>query len=575
MTSERLAACRANRLASDVMISADSLERGRESHARRAWGDAYAQLSAADREGSLEPEDLERLATAAYLFGKDTDDIWARAYHAFLDGGDRERAARCAFWLVLDLLTRGELARANGWLARTQHLLEDGRCDCAERGLVLVLAARQHIKLGDITAAHDNACQAVELAHRFEDPDLQVFSRLILGQITARRGNAAHAAALFDEIMVAVTVGDVSPIAVGIVYCAVIDTCYSQFDLGRAREWTAALSRWCSGQPDLVPFRGQCLVHRAELVRLNGAWSQALAEAEQACSWLTQTISQLETPADVHELSAFKYPVGPAFYQVAEIHRLRGNFAKAHAAYRQASEYGHPPEPGLALLRIAQGRADAAAAAIRRVLREPQSRPKRASVLAACVEIMIAVSDLPSARAAADELAAIAGECNAPYLRALSAQATGSALLAEGDAHAALVALRAAWMGWQEIEAPWEAARVRVLLGLACRALDDEDAAELEFESAQRIFQRLAAAPDVARVTMLQGSPASATAGGLTRRERQVVALLATGKTNRAIAQELAISERTVDRHVSNILTKLDLPSRSAVTAYAYAHGLV
>ena len=556
------------------MIGAGSLQRGRESHARQAWGEAYAQLSAADRVASLEPEDLERLAAAAYLYGKDADDLWARAHHAFLDAGHRERAARCAFWLVLDLLARGEQARANGWRARALRLLEEGRCDCAECGLVLVLLARQDLKLGDITGAHDHARRAVELAQRFEDPDLRVFSRLILGQTLARRGDAGDAATLFDEIMVAVTVGDASPMAVGIVYCAVIDTCHALFDFARAREWTAALSRWCGAQPDLVVFRGQCLVHRAELVRLHGAWSQALAEAEQACSWLTQAISQLETPADAHKLSAFKYPVGPAFYQVAEIHRLRGDFAKAHAAYRQASEYGHPPDPGLALLRIAQGRPDAATAAIRRVLQEPQNRPKRASVLAACVEIMIAVSDLPSARAAADELAAIAREGNAPYLRALSAQATGNVLLSEGDAHAALAALRIAWMGWQEMEAPWEAARVRVLLGLTCRALDDEDAAELEFEAAQRVFQRLMAAPDVARVTMLQSSLASAAAGGLTRRERQVVALVATGQTNRAIAQALALSERTVDRHVSNILTKLDLPSRSAVTAYAYAHGL-
>ncbi len=550
------------------------LAAGRHAFARQAWAQAFAQLSAA---APLEVDDLERLAISAYLSGRDelSADAWARAHTECLRARDVPRATRCSFWLVLDLLTRNEMARANGWLVRTQRLLEDGRCDCAECGLLLVLVARRYIKLGDIAAAHDSACRAVDMAHRFEDPELRVFSRLILAQVRVRRGDAAEAAALFDELMVAVTVGDVSPIAVGIVYCAVIDACYSVFDFARAREWTAAFTRWCSAQRDLVQFRGQCLVHRAELVRLNGAWSQALVESEQACHWLTQTIRQTEPSADVLEPSPFKYPVGAVFYQVAEIHRLQGDFAKADAAYRQASRYGHPPEPGLALLRIAQGRARAAEAAIRRVLQETQSRLKRTSVLAACVDIMIAVSDLPAARAAADELTAIAGDSNSPYLRALSAQATGSVLLAEGDACAALAALRVAWMGWQEIEAPWEAARVRVLLGVTCRALSDEDTAALEFEAARHIFERLAAAPDVARVRALQCSPLTARARVLTHRERQIIGLVATGRTNRAIGQELSISERTVDRHVSNILSKLDLPSRSAVTAYAYAQGLV
>jgi DNA-binding CsgD family transcriptional regulator len=374
--------------------------------------------------------------------------------------------------------------------------------------------------------------------------------------------------------MVAATLGDVSPVAVGVLYCAVVDVCYFMHDLGRAREWTTAFSRWCNTQNGLVQFRGKCLVLRAEMIRLSGAWSQAIAEAEQACKWLTQCIHELEATTDVQDLSPFTYPIGPAFYQLAEIHRLRGNLAKAETAYRQASRYGYSPEPGLALLRLAQGRHEVAAAAIQRMMREEHAHVKRARVLMAFVEIMIAIADLPAARAAANELAAMA-DCPSLYLQTLSAQTLGSVLLAEGDAPAALAPLRRAWMGWQEMEAPWEAAHVRVLLGRVCGALGDQDAAELEFEAALRVFERLEAAPDIARVATLRRKPALHGPGALTRRERQIIQLVATGKTNRAIADQLAISERTVDRHVSNILSKLSLPSRTAATAYVYERGLL
>ena len=541
------------------MSTIDSLAAGRDAFARHAWTQAYAELAAADRISPLDLDDVERLAVCAYLTGLDeaSADLWARAHSDCVRRHDIPRATRCSFWLVVDLLTRGEFARANGWLARAQRLLDDEACECAERGLLLAVVARRHITLGNIAAASETAREAIELADRFHDPELQIFSRLSQAQVCARQGEGLKAASLFDEIMVAVTVGDASPIAVGVVYCAVIEACFSLFDLGRAREWTTALSRWCSAQPDLVPFRGQCLVHRAELLRMNGAWAQGMDEAERACRWLSQSTS------------------GSAFYQIAEIHRLRGDFAESDAAYQQASLHGYAPEPGLALLRMAQGRHGAAAAAIRSGLCETQSRSKRAAMLAACVEIMIAVSDLPAARAAGEDLSAMAAECDTPFLRTLSSYATGSLLLAEGDARAALAPLREAWMGWQELEASWEAARVRMLLGLACRALGDDDTAALEFDAAECVFDRLGAAPDVARVARFRGSPAGAGARILTHRERQIIALVATGKRNRAIAEELAISERTVDRHVSNILSKLDLPSRTAATAYAYEHGLV
>ena len=542
----------------EPMAVADREERARRSFERRMWGEAFDQLSAAHREGQLDGEDLERLAVAAYMVARDAacEEAWIAAHHAWLRRGEPERAARCAFWQALGLLFRGDLAPAMGWVARGGRLLEESRRDCVEQAWLQMLTALPGLFEGDADV-HSSFVEAREVAERFADADAAMFAQLCRGYALILEGRVAEGMALLDEVMVSVTADEVSPLLAGIAYCQVIALCQAVFDLRRAREWTAALTRWCDAQPDMVPFRGNCLVHRCELFQLQGAWNDAQESARRACEWLAG-------PPVWDAL-------GSAHYQLAEIQRLRGELAEAEGSYRSASQAGRDPEPGMSLLRVAQGRVDLALPAIRRALAEAEDTIARARLLPAAAEILLEAQDVAAARVAADELAGIATQFDTAYLNALSAQASGAVLLAEGDARTALTKLRAAHRSWRDLDAPYQAARVRTLLGVACRELGDGASAELEFDAARAALEQLEARPDLERLARLAGSPMP---GGLSPRESEVLALVAEGKTNRAIARELFISEKTVARHVSNIFAKLGLSSRAEATAYAYKHGL-
>jgi DNA-binding CsgD family transcriptional regulator len=483
--------------------------------------------------------------------------ILERAGHEYEESGEIRPAARCAFWIGISFALRGEIGPATGWLGRAQRLLEP-EGDCVERGYLLLPVVFEHEAMGDYEGAFATAATAAEIGERFVDKDLFALAVNTQGEVLVRGGRIREGLGLLDEAMVAATTGELSPIVTGIVYCGVILACEEVYELRRAREWTAVLTRWCEQQPDLLAFTGRCLVHRAQLLQLQGAWPDALEEADRANRRFEKSMNQAAA--------------GKACYLQGEVYRLRGEFAEAEEAYRKASLLGLEPQPGMALLRLAQGNADAAAAAIRRVVGETAGGLSRAGLLPAYVEILLAVGDVEEARRACGDLQEIAAQCDSEMLHALLAQAQGAVELAAGDAGTALVSLRQAVQIWQELEAPYEAARARLLVGQVCKVLGDEEAFALELDAARSSFEELGARPDL----VATGSTGTvADPHGLTARELEVLRLIATGKSNREIASELVISEHTVARHVQNIFRKLGVTSRTAAGAFAFEHDLV
>jgi DNA-binding CsgD family transcriptional regulator/tetratricopeptide (TPR) repeat protein len=541
------------------MTAAQALERGRESFARKAWAESYRLLQAAEREAPLEPEDLERLAAAAYLIGREDESeaYRSQAHQIFLEHGDREGAARSACWLAFGLLQRGARAPASGWFARAERILEEAQLDCVVSGYLLVPSAIQRIVQGDAAAGEAAFTRAATIARRFGDRDLASIACGGRGRALIRLGNTAEGVALLDQAMVAVIAGDVTPIVAGDVYCTVLEGCQEVFDVRRSYEWTTVLARWCNTQPDLVRYRGECLLYRAEVLQFHGHWTDAARDAEAACELL------LSRPA-----------AGAAFYRVGEIHRLRGELTEAEAAYSRANECGRKPQPGLSLLRLAQGQIDAAAASIRTVLADTQLRAARTRLLPAAVEILLAAADRDNARAAAGELSEVARAVGTPFLSAASAHATGAVLLVKGDIAAASASLRQACEIWRDLGMPYEEAQSCRLMAALCERRGDLDGHRLELDAARKLLEQLNAR-SVAVIDELGKRAPHRPAGSLSERELQVLRLLAAGKTNRAIAEELFISEKTVARHVSNIFDKVGVSSRTGATAWAFQHNLI
>jgi DNA-binding NarL/FixJ family response regulator len=521
------------------------------------WGDAFRLLSGLELD-AIDIDDLDRLATASYLTGHDEDAFayWVRAHQMCVDEGALHRAAYFGMRLGQGLGFKGDFGRCRGWIDRTARLLDDASIDCVEQGYVEYgLAMMRLFEAGDLAGARAHFVQAGKIGAAYVNRDLVTLGRIGEGRMLLYLGEIAEGMALLDEAMTSIEARELSPLVTGDAYCTVIDACAELFDLSRCHAWTESFTRWCETQQELVLYRGHCFLHRAEMLELHGAWPEALVEARRACE-------RLAAPVNPSALAG-------AYMIEGDLLRLVGDFDGAETVYRRANELGRDPQPSLALLRLAQGRVDVADAMIRRAIGETEEPMSRARMLSPYIEIMLAAGDTAAARTATDELRVLATELATPYLRAQAARTRGAVLLAEGEANTALIELRMAFNEFHALGVRYEAARTRLFIADACAALGDHDTAALETSTAGSVLDALGATS--ARGPITEAAPPN----DLTERELEVLILLARGKTNRVIAQELFISEKTVASHVSHIFTKLGVTSRSAATAYAYDHHLV
>jgi DNA-binding CsgD family transcriptional regulator len=537
----------------------EELLRAREAFDRRDWVAAYEGLSAAGSDALL-AADFADLATAAFLVGRHNDCIQAlqRAHQAHLDAGDQQAAVRSAFWLAMTLMDRGEYAVASGWISRADRLLEAFDQDTVEHGYVLFFRMLGHILGGDPVTGLDEAATLTSYGRRFGDGDLLAAGLMAQGRCLLYLGRVPEGVRMLDEAMVGLTTGEVSPIFAGHTYCSLIEACQEISDFERVAQWTTALTTWCGAQVGLVPFTGQCAVHRGQVMRVRGAFEQAIDELDGAVARYVAA----GTPA----------AAGMAFAEKGELLRIRGEYDAAEKAFGQAVDLGHDPQPAHALLSLARGRTDAACAAVRRVLGEPRDPIHRSLLLPGAIEVLLGGNDLAAVRPLVAELEAVGDAFDSSSLIAMAGYAAGALALAEGRPKDALKTLRPALHRWRELDWPYETARTQVLVGRALRGLGDEESAAAELRAAARALAALRATPAAQEVDQLLAP--GPLPGGLTAREAEVLRLVASGKSNPQIAAALFLSEKTIARHLSNIFTKLDVPSRTAAAAYAFDQGL-
>jgi len=538
----------------------DELVQAREEYERGEWVRALSTWSDLDPD-AMDADDLRAAAVSAYLVGRPTDAgaFYQRGFRLYEAAHELGGAVRCAFHLTMIHANSGEPSLARGWTARAARLVAQLGDEVVERGYLAFLQMFEHLQGGDMRQAAVRSAEVTEIGRRYADQDLVALGLCSSGRIAIYSDQVAHGLGLLDEAMTVVTAGEVSPEVCGNVYCTAIEGCQQIAEFARVAEWTSALHRWCTGLPGLVTFTGQCSVHRGQVMRVRGAWPEALEEFERA--------------VDRYRLAESLPAAGLAESERGDLLRLLGDYAAADAAYQRAAELGYDPQPGLALLWLATGRPDAAVGAVRRLLAEVSGAVQQCALLPGAVEVLLAAATVAEARTAGAALDDAARQLGTPAVQAMAAYAAGAVELAAGDAAGSLPYLRKASLIWRRVDCPFEVARTQVLVGRALTELGDPGSGQGELDAAIATFRALGADPALADAQQGRG-PAAAPAG-LTGREVEVLRLVASGHSNAAIAAELVLSEKTVARHVSNIFTKLDVGSRTAAAAYAFEHHLV
>lgn len=536
------------------------LERARHAAQRGSWVEAFELFAQLDP-SELDPVDLEAIADAAWWCCRIDDSISMRlkAYAGYLAADELRRAGFTAWLLFADYGIKGESSVASGWLKRAHRHLT-AHPDCVERGFVAVSDSDVARTNGDLEQAREHAELAVELGERCGSLDLHAMGLQTLGRVLISRGDMTEGLAMLDEAMTLVVGQRLSPLFTGWVYCAVVGACMERADLGRASEWTDAAMAWCGSISDLTPYHGVCRMHRVEIAALRGDWQRAESEA-------------LRTVEEMQGLE--EHVVGEALYAIGEINLRRGDLSAAEEWFMRAHGHGRDPQPGLATVRCTQGKLDAAAAGLRGSLASTlEPSLQRARLLATHVDVSIAANDLATAEEAVEKLELVVSETPTTLLEAIAVTARASLYLAEGNIDETLQHARRAWALWQQLKLPYDAARVRVVIGLASKRAGDLDRAQIELEAARAAFERLGARLD-ARAVAEHLNDATDLPCGLSSRELEVLRLVAAGKTNRQIAGSMVISEHTVSRHLQNIFRKLGVSSRAAATAFAFEHALV
>ena len=541
------------------MARADDVDDAGVSVAPGSWVDDYRRLSGVDPAG-LAAEELEVLADAAWMVCRLEEGMAARqdAYVRYLEARADRPAARVAWRLFWDHLYGGETVVAMGWLRRARRHLA-AIPEEAEHGFVALADAELALNRGSLDEAEACASNAVEVGARHGEQGIVALGLTLQGRIVIAQGRHGEGCASLDEAMTLVLSGQLDDYFAGAVYCALIAECREIADIRRGSEWTDAARRWCASLPATTPFHGICRVHRGEILCLRGAWEEAETEIRAAGD----------------ELAVFKpRSAAEAFAALGELCRRRGDFSGAEEAFRRAHELGRDPQPGLALVRLAQGHAAAASTALRGALADTSRSPmERSQLLAAQIEAALTRGDLVLAQDGVGELCSIADALDRPAAHASAKLARGAVRLANDDARGAMGDLRAACAIWRDLGFPYEEAQTRLLVGAAAKELGDEEGAMLEVQAACIGFERLGAGAELRRATAFLDRPPRP--AGLTAREAEVLRLLAAGMTNRDVAAQLVISEHTVGRHVQNIFTKLGVSSRAAATAFAVEHHLV